>query len=271
MTALTFTLDTELRQRIDLSPLTPDNLAGKSPEEIGATLLQTGNRRVRTDQIFIIEGSDSTHIKIQNSVDKLDFIGKGMTQGELYVAGDAGAYAGMEMRGGKVRILGNVGAYAACEMRNGQIHVQGDAGDFLGAALPGNKKGMRGGVVIVKGNAADRVGDHMRRGAILIEGNAGSYLGSRMTAGTIAVQGSVGEHVGYAMQRGTLFLLKAPARIPATFNDCGAHTLGFLPLLLKGFQGFETQFGAVASPIKRVQRYAGDMAALGKGEMLVAL
>ncbi len=271
MTALIFTLATELRQRVDLSPLTPDSLAGKSIEEIGATLLQTGNRQRRADEIFVIEGNDTSHIKVQNSTAKLDYIGKGMTHGDLYVAGDAGSYAGMSMKGGNLRILGDVGAYAACEMKNGQIHVQGDAGDFLGAALPGNKKGMQGGIVIVKGNAADRVGDRMRRGAILIEGDAGCYLGARMTAGTVAVLGSVGEHIGYAMQRGTLLLLQAPSSIPVTFNDCGTHTLGFLPLLLRGFQEFETRFGALAGSIKRVQRYAGDMANLGKGEMLIAV
>jgi formylmethanofuran dehydrogenase subunit C len=130
---------------------------------------------------------------------------------------------------------------------------------------------MAGGVVIVKGNVGDRVGDHLRRGAILIEGNAGNYLGSRMTAGTIAVLGEVGAHLGYAMNRGTVLLARTPASIPATFNDCGTHTLGFIPLLLKGFQGLETRFSEMSDTLKRVRRYAGDMCGLGKGEILVAL
>jgi formylmethanofuran dehydrogenase subunit C len=130
---------------------------------------------------------------------------------------------------------------------------------------------MQGGIVIVKGNAGERAGDHLRRGAILIEGNAGGYLGARMTAGTIGVLGKVGAYPGYAMKRGTLLLLQAPDAIPATFNDCGAHALGFLPLLLKGFQQYQTRFGALAAEVKRVRRYAGDLSGGGKGEILVVL
>lgn len=271
MTALTFTLKAESRQRIDVAPLTPEQLAGKTLAEIGALLLQTGNRKARADELFAIEGQDTECLVFRGATGKLDYVGLGLSQGEISVEGDAGSYLGMSMKGGAITVTGSVAAYAACEMKNGTILIRGHAGDFLGACLPGNKKGMAGGVVIVKGNAGDRVGDHMRRGAILIEGDAGSYLGSRMTAGTIAVLGQVGEHLGYAMGRGTLLLARAPAAIPSTFNDCGTHALGFIPLLLKGFEGFDTRFAGMRDTLKRVRRYAGDMCHLGKGEILVAL
>jgi len=267
----TFTLKIELKQRVDVSPLTPDKLADKSLAEIAAIELQTGNRKLRADEVFAIEGGDSARIIFNNSSAKLDYIGRGNQTGEIFVEGDAGAYLGFQLKGGIINVSGSVGAYAAAELKNGEINIDGDAGDFLGAALPGNKKGMQGGVVIVKGNAGDRVGDHLRRGAILIEGNAGDYLGSRMTAGTIGVLGEVGAYPGYAMKRGTLLLLKSSVEIPATFNDCGSHTLGFLPLLLKGFQGYKTQFGALADSVTRVRRYAGDMSGAGKGEILVVI
>lgn len=267
----TFTLKVELKQRVDVSPLTPDNLAGKSLAEIAAIELQTGNRKLRADEVFGIDGEDAAKVVFKNSSAKLDYIGKSNQSGEIVVEGDAGAYLGFQLKGGVIHVSGSVGAYAAAELKAGEINIAGDAGDFLGAALPGNKKGMQGGVVIVKGNAGDRVGDHLRRGAILIEGNAGAYLGSRMTAGTIGVLGEVGIYPGYAMKRGTLLLLKSPVEIPATFNDCGSHTLGFLPLLLKGFQGYKTQFGALADSVKRVRRYAGDMSGAGKGEILVVI
>jgi formylmethanofuran dehydrogenase subunit C len=271
MTALTFTLKAESRQRIDVSPLTPDRLAGKPLAEIGALLIQTGNRQFRADELFTIEGRDTERLMFRGAAGKLDYVGLGMSRGEISVEGDAGSYLGMSMKSGRITVNGSVAAYAACEMKNGEILIRGHAGDFLGACLPGNKKGMAGGVVIVKGNAGDRVGDHMRRGAILIEGDAGSYLGSRMTAGTIAVLGRAGEHIGYAMGRGTLLLAQAPAAIPPTFNDCGTHTLGFIPLLLKGFEGLDTRFAGMCDRLKRVRRYAGDMCGLGKGEILVAL
>ena len=271
MSALTFTLKIPLQQRVDCSPLVADNLAGKSAADIAAIELQSGNRKLRADEVFAIAGGDAAEIVFKNSSAKLDYIGKSQTGGDILVEGDAGAYLGFQLKGGTVTVTGSVGAYAACELKSGEIHVGGDAGDFLGAALPGNKKGMQGGVVVVKGNVGDRAGDHMRRGAILVEGDAGAYLGSRMTAGTIGVLGAVGAYPGYAMKRGTLLLLQAPAEIPATFNDCGAHSLGFLPLLLKGFQGYKTRFGELAGQVKRVRRYAGDLSGAGKGEILVVV
>jgi formylmethanofuran dehydrogenase subunit C len=271
MTALRFTLTDAPKQRIDVSPLVPDALAGKTVAEIGAIPLQTGNRQMPAGDLFTISGDDTRHIVFTGTTGRLDSIGKAMTQGLIEVEGDAGSYLAMQLKGGEIRVSGSIDAYGACEMRNGTVVIQGNAGDFLGACLPGNKKGMMGGVVIVKGNTGSRTGDHMRRGAILIEGNAGDYLGSRMTAGTIAVLGSTGRHIGYAMGRGTLLLAQAPAQIPPTFNDCGTHTLGFIPLLLKGYASFDTPFASLSDRLKRVRRYAGDMSGLGKGEILVSV
>ena len=271
MTALSFSLKTEPRQRVDVSSLIPDLLDGKSPEEVAAIPLQTGNRQIPVAELFAVEGGEAGAIVFRGATGKLDFIGKGMSRGEIRVEGDAGSYLGMSLKGGRITVAGSVDAYAACEMKNGEVLIRGNAGDFLGAALPGNKKGMSGGVVIVKGNAGSRAGDHLRRGSILIEGDAGDYLGSRMTAGTIAVLGRVGDYPGYAMNRGTLLLAQVPAAIPATFSDCGSHTLGFIPLLLKGYAGLDTPFAGMAGSFRRVRRYAGDFCALGKGEILVAL
>jgi formylmethanofuran dehydrogenase subunit C len=270
MTALTFTLKTAPGPRIDVSPLIPDKLEGKTMVEIGALPLQSGNRQLRTDELFSIDGTDARDILFLGPTGKLDFIGKGMTRGAIRVNGPAGSYLGMQMKGGRIVVQGSIDAYGACELKNGTLVIEGNAGDFLGAALPGNKKGMAGGVVIVRGDVGDRAGDHLRRGALLIEGNAGDYLGSRMTAGTIAVLGQTGRHLGYAMGRGTLLLAKAPAEIPPTFNDCGTHTLGFIPLLLKGFADYDTPFSAMSDALKRVRRYVGDLSSLGKGEILVA-
>jgi formylmethanofuran dehydrogenase subunit C len=176
----------------------------------------------------------------------------------------------MGMTSGEIKVTGNVGLYAACEMKKGYLEIAGDAGDFLGAALPGNKMGMTGGTILVKGNVGERTGDHMRRGNILIEGNAGDYCGSRMTAGTIAVMGRTGRYLGYAMRRGTVLLWQPPL-LSASFNDCGAHTLAFLPILFASFKSLDSKFADTASAFNRVQRYAGDMAEMGRGEVLVKL
>lgn len=271
MTALSFTLKSAPHQRVDVGPLTPDALAGKTLDEIAALTLHTGNRETRVDELFALSGDDTDSLVFAGAgTGKLDRVGLDMTRGEIRVEGDAGSYVGMRMKGGTLSVQGSVDAYAACELKNGLLTIGGHAGDFLGACLPGNKKGMAGGIVVVKGNAGDRVGDHQRRGIILIEGNAGNYLGSRMTAGTIAVLGQVGANIGYAMGRGTLLLAQAPAQLPATFHDCGTHTLGFIPLLLKGLGNIDTPFIGMGETLKRVRRYAGDMCHLGKGEILIA-
>lgn len=268
MSALTFTLKRKTDQRVDLSPLVCQKLQGLEPSQIAAIELQYGKSKIRTDELFAISGSDAQNIVIAGSFNKLDFIGKELDGGSITVSGDAGAYLGINMKSGTIKVTGSTGIYAACEMKNGLLQIDGDAGDFLGGALPGNKQGMKGGTVLVKGNVGARAGDHMRRGQILIEGNAGDYCGSRMLAGTIAVMGGTGRYLGYAMRRGTLLLWNQP-QLSATFNDCGSHTLAFLPILFASFKSLNSRYADSSIAFNRVRRYGGDMAETGRGEVLV--
>jgi formylmethanofuran dehydrogenase subunit C len=270
MKALILTLKNSPEQRIDMSPLVCHLLKALTIDDIAALTLQTGKRKLRVDELFTIEGSDSQQLIIKNSHDKLDFIGKDLDGGSITIEGNAGAYLAMGMKAGDIKVSGNAGLYAGCEMKKGYLEVSGNVGDFLGAALPGNKMGMKGGTILVKGNVGQRAGDHMRRGNILIEGNAGDYCGSRMTAGTIAVMGQTGRYLGYAMRRGTLLLWNQP-QLSASFNDCGAHTLAFLPILFASFSALNSSFADVTQSFNRVQRYAGDMSEMGRGEVLVKL
>jgi formylmethanofuran dehydrogenase subunit C len=266
MSALTFTLKIQPRQRIDLSPLTPDNLAGKPAADIAAIELYSGKQKLRVDTVFDIAGDDASNIVIKSSCSKLDFIGRGMKTGRITIQGDVGSYLGFQMRNGTIVLHGDADAFTASELAGGLIHIHGNVGDYLAAAIVGNKKGMKGGTVIVTGNAGERVGDQMRRGLLLIEGNVGSYCASRMLAGTIGVLGTVGEYVGYGMRRGTLLLTKTPV-LHATIQECGSHTLPFLSLMFKSFGSLPTKFAKIEK--NRVQRYAGDLANDGKGEILV--
>jgi formylmethanofuran dehydrogenase subunit C len=266
MSSLTFTLKTQLIQRVDMSPLTPDNLAGKTAADIGAIELQSGNRKLRVDSIFDVSGDDTADIVIQNGCGKLDYIGSGMKSGRITVHGGAGSWLGFQMKKGEIVLNGDADAYAAGELAGGTIRINGNVGDFLASALPGNRKGMKGGLVIVTGNAGDRVGDQMRRGIVLIEGNAGAYCASRMLAGTIGVIGSVGDYVGFGMRRGTLLLFSQP-KLHSTIQDCGSHTLPFLSLMFKSFRGLPSKFSGIDK--NRVRRYAGDLANDGKGEILI--
>ncbi|MGB8855895.1 MAG: formylmethanofuran dehydrogenase subunit C [Burkholderiales bacterium] len=271
MSALTFTLKEIPRQRIDMSPLTPDKLAGKSRKEIEKIPLQSGRRKIPTTEIFRIKGDDAGSIIFADACSKLDHIGAAMTGGRIRIDGDAGAYLAFQISGGDIILNGDAGAFAASGMKKGLVEISGSAGDFLAAALPGDQRGMAGGTVIVRGNAGDRVGDHMRRGVVLIEGAVGDYCAARMTAGTIAVLGESGILPGFAMKRGTLLLRKMPQRIPTTFNDCGPHRFGFLPILTKSWEAYRGKWARLANASKPMQRFMGDLANNGKGEILIGV
>ena len=266
MSALTFTLKKDLAQKLDVSPLTPDLLADKSPADIASTLLWYGKQQLRADEAFTIAGDDTNAIVFDKSTAKIDYIGNGLKTGYITVNGDAGAFLAFQMRKGNITLNGNAADFVACAMAGGLLQINGNVGDYLGAALVGDKKGMKGGIVIVKGNAGERTGDQMRRGIILIEGNVGSYCASRMLAGTIGVLGNVGEYVGYGMRRGTILLTKTP-KLHATIQDCGTHTLPFLSLMFKSLSGLPSKFAEINQ--NRVQRFAGDIGNDGKGEILV--
>jgi formylmethanofuran dehydrogenase subunit C len=269
MSTLRLTLREPPAQRVDLSPLTPDHLAGKSLREVAAIELGTGNRRVRVGDLFAVAGNFATQLEIRGACEKLDRIGAGMTHGRIVVRGHAGGYVGAGMQGGVIEVEGSVGAYAASGMRAGLLHVTRDAGDFLAAGLPGERRGMRGGTVVVGRNAGARVGDRMRRGMVLIEGNAGDYCGSRMIAGTIAVAGGVGSFPGMGMRRGTLLLDQAPVELVATFNDCGESPNLFLTLLVRSWRSLPGRFATLPHRRVRARRYMGDLANDGRGEILV--
>jgi len=266
MSALTFTLKQNLQQSINCSALTPDNLAGKTVAEIGSIKLVSGKHQLLVADIFDISGSDAQQLCFHNATARLDYIGANMTSGTITIEGDAGAYLGFGMKNGDIHCKGNSAAFAASSMRGGLLKIDGNTGDFLGAGSEGSRKGMLGGTVIVKGNAGDRAGDQMRRGLILIEGNAGDYCGSRMIAGTIGVLGDLGAYTAFNMHRGTLLLKKQP-QLHVTIQDCGTHTLPFLNLLFKSFSKYNTGFSALNS--LRVQRFVGDTAYSGNGEILI--
>lgn len=268
MNALTFILKQAPRQRVDCSPLTPDKLAGKSLREIGAIELRSGNLRLRAGELFSLSGSVSSQLIFRDSADTLDYLGAGMSDGEITIEGNAGNYLGMTMNAGAIKVTGNCGIFAAAEAAGGMIEIGGNCGDFLGGALPGNRRGMAGGLVMVHGSAGDRAGDRMRRGSILIEGNAGDFCGSRMIAGTIAVLGKIGRSPGFAMSRGTLLLWSRPRDMLATFSDCGAHNFGYLPLLIQSWRELPGRFAKLEIR-QRARRYMGDLGNSGKGEILV--
>lgn len=274
MSGLTLTLREAPRQRVDMSPLLPRELAGRKLADIAAFELACGNRMLRVDELFELSGGPLTdpngEVTIESATALLDRIGAGMTQGAITVAGDAGAYLGLAMSGGTLRVSGSAGPFAACAMAGGAVHIGGDVGDYLGGALAGERVGMRGGIVTVAGNAGARTGDHLRRGTLMIAGATGPYCGARMIAGSIVVLGAAGPYIGFSMRRGTILLARKPERLLATFNDCGSHDLPFLWLLYDLAKSHGAAFPGLEAVGERVRRYAGDRGVGGQGEILVA-
>jgi formylmethanofuran dehydrogenase subunit C len=252
---------------VDCGGLTVDALAGRPAAEVAALPLLVGGRLATVGDIFEVSGTDASQMMFEGTTRHFHRIGASATTGSIRVEGDAGDHLGLQLRGGEISITGNAGDFAACEMRNGRVTVEGSVGDFAGAPLPGNKKGMSGGMLVVRGSTGDRLADQLRRGQILVAGNAGDYTASRMIAGTVLVLGSVGSHCGHGMRRGTLIVRHRPD-LPATFADCGTHTLAFLPLLMASWRDAGPPFAAL--PVNaRVQRWMGDAGGGGKGEVLV--
>lgn len=274
--ALILDLHTEPKHRLDLGGLNPVRLSGMNKEGIAAIPLWDGNRKLTLGAFFTIEHlgpSPADHkpstLEIRGATDRLDRIGAQMDAGTISVEGDAGAYLGQDMSGGEIRLKGKCGPFAGSGMRDGLIRIDGDAGDFLGAAIPGERQGLRGGTIVVGGSAGDRAGDHQRRGMILIAGNAGAYCGARMVAGTIVALGKTGAFAGYGMKRGTLLLGQQPDSILPTFNPSGRHDLKFLTLLLNHLHGMGDSWTQLDASRTRVDRYVGDLAVGGKGEVLI--
>jgi formylmethanofuran dehydrogenase subunit C len=266
VTPLLFSLREAPNQRLDLSPLVPHRLNGKTAAEIAAIGLQSTRDFLCVGDVFHVRPGSVEHIRIVGSGERFDGIGQGMTSGEIVVEGDAGSRAGRLMRGGRLAITGNVGPWAGSGMTAGEIEIQGSAGERLGGPLAGEMAGMRGGIVLVHGDAGERAGDRMRRGTIMVEGRAGAYAGSRMIAGTVIVCGPAGPLPGYLMRRGTVILRHGSDALSPTFVDCGVHDLVMLRVLAR----FAQTYSAPAAEALRApfRRFAGDMAVLGKGEIL---
>ena len=267
MSSLTFSQREAPDQRLDLSPLIAQNLAGKTAAEIERIELQTTRIRVAVGDVFRVQEGDPDSIVIEGGAERFDRVGMSMASGSIRVEGEVGVEAGRLMSGGQLTIRGNAGPFAGSGMNGGALDIEGDAGERLGGPLSGETVGMSGGVLHVRSDAGARAGDRLRRGFILIEGRAGAYAGSRMIAGTLAVGGEAGDLPGYLMGRGTIVLGRGATLFSPSFGDCGEHDLVAARLLAN----YIAQTSAKLATLFRrpLRRLAGDLAALGKGEILL--
>jgi formylmethanofuran dehydrogenase subunit C len=265
VSALTLELKGKPEQRLDLSPLTPTRLAGLKPKEIGELSIGTTRIPVMVGDLFKVRAGDAGSLRLIGTDARCDRIGRLLTEGEILVEGDAGAYLGASMLGGKITVTGSAGPYAGAAMAGGSIEIGGDAGERAGGIVVGETFGMRGGRLMIGGNADRMLGERMRRGLIIVNGEAADYAGARMIAGTIILKRAVGRWAGYGLRRGSLILMEEPRELLPTFGDCGVMEFNYLRLLERQL----TQTGVNIKLGFRARRLIGDMASLGKGEMLI--
>ncbi len=166
MSSLTFSLREAPDQRLDLSPLILQNLAGKTVAEIERLELQTTRVRVTAGDVFRIRECDPAAIVIEGGSARFDWVGMGMASRSIRVEGEVRVEAGRLMSGGQLAIRGGAGPFAGSGMKGGALDIEGDAGQRLGGPLSGETIGMSGGVLHVRGDAGERAGDRLRRGFI---------------------------------------------------------------------------------------------------------
>jgi len=264
--ALTFTLRAEPPERLDLSPLTPQSLAGLDKRAIASIRLGQSKRASTVGDMFRVSGSDPDTIVIEGGSGRFDGVAAGMTAGTVLVVGDVGAQAGRAMRGGQLTIEGDAGPHAGSGMRGGRLEILGNAGDHLGAPLAGELAGMNGGVLVVRGRAGACAADRMRRGLIAVLKGCGDHAGCRMIAGTLVVVGGAGAMPGYLMRRGSILLDRAPKSLSPSFVESGAPDSVFAALADRHL----IAEGILKRPMlgKAPCKYGGDNAVLGLGEIL---
>ncbi|MFM7084186.1 MAG: formylmethanofuran dehydrogenase subunit C [Hyphomicrobium sp.] len=264
MSGVRLRLKTPPQGRLDFSNIQPQLLCGLSSEQISNLTFSLGKMG---DFFDISMGGDDQSVILQDTTEKCDFIGNNLQSGHVLVEGHVGAYAAQHMKAGRLTVKGMAGDWFGAGMQGGIATIASSAGNFIGGVLAGEKFGMSGGIISVGSYVGERAGDRMRRGTIVVHGKTGKATGSRMVGGTIWVHGCLGGGPGPLMRRGTLIAGTVERLLP-TFSDCGQHDMVFLRLMSRYVADTLGPLAPPALPLE-VRRYAGDMAALGKGEILL--
>jgi len=193
----------------------------------------------------------------------------GEPDGTVRFVGDwrQAARLGAGLTGGRVAIEGDAGDEIGLAMAGGSIEVRGNAGERAGAAAPEARRGMTGGELVVHGSVGREAGALMRRGLLVAGGTVGDHAAAGMIAGTLVAFGAVGPAPGLWSKRGSVVAL-GELPVPSTYRYACTYQPVHLRLLLSRLQA------RYALPVEGrhlsgfYRRYSGDLAELGKGEIL---
>ena len=273
MSGVRLTLKQAPALRVDLRGVTPAAMIGLAPAQIERLSVTHGTQTLALAEFFSVACDTAPAVDgelvFDGDLARFDRIAWQLAAGRIIVAGSAGDYVGACMTGGDVQVQGSTGVLAACEMAGGTLTIDGDVGDHAASGLPGSMDGMRGGTLVVRGRAGDRFADRMRRGSAVVFGDVGDFLASRLVAGTIAIGGRAGAHVGYGMRRGSVVFASAAPSIAPTFVPALADAPVAWQLLARDLARHGGPFQGLAA--RRVVRHLGDLAADGRGELIVAV
>lgn len=273
MTRVTLSLKAASALRVDLRGVLPAPLAALSPAQIERVPVTHGNQTLALAELFTVavDGSPGAagadEIRLVGDCARIDRIGWLLAAGRIVVEGAAGDCVGGGMSGGDLLVRGSAGLMAAVEMAGGRLTIDGDVGDHAASILPGSIDGMRGGTLVVRGRAGARFADRMRRGTAVVFGDAGDFLASRLVAGTVAIGGRAGLHAGFGMRRGSVVFAGAAPAQPPTFVAAQAEAPVIWQLMARDLASHGGPFAGLAA--RRPQRLLGDVAADGKGELVV--
>jgi formylmethanofuran dehydrogenase subunit C len=242
-------LRSALEERADFAEVLAGDWTTLSAREMARRpvyLQRTG--RIALGDLFDVAGEPQGRIRFSGDLDQADRLAVGLSGGTVVVEGSVGQEAGMALAGGALDIDGNAGPRAA-------------------AAPLGYKRGMTGGEVIVRGAAGPEAGASMRRGLLVIGKTAGERTGLGMIAGSVIVFGAAGRDTGLWSKRGSVVAL-GKITPPVTYSyACTYQPVALRQMLtrLRVRYGFAVQRKHMAGLYRR---YSGDMAELGKGEIL---
>ena len=207
-----------------------------------------GRGAVPLGDLCELSGEPDGSIRLAGGWRQATRVGAGLTEGRVTVEGDVGDEVGIGMTGGS-------------------IEVRGNAGDRAGAAAPEARRGMTGGELVVHGSVGREAGALMRRGLLVAGGTVGDHAGVGMIAGTIIAFGAVGATAGLWSKRGSIVAL-GEVTIPSTYRYACTYQPVHLRLMLsrlKAHYGMPVEGRHLAGFYRR---YSGDLAELGKGEIL---
>src|SRR5262249_31895160 len=211
--------------------------------------------------------ADSDQLEIHGDASKVKWIGREMSRGQIKIHGNAGMHLGAYMKGGTIEVTGNASDWIGAEMEEGLIRIAGNAGGQVGAAYRGSPSGMNGGTILIGGSAGLEVGMRMKRGVIAVGGMVRGFAGLQMKGGTIFLLGGAELRTGAWMIRGTIVSLR-PINLLPTFSYACAYSPTFLHLYAKHLQALGLSI-PVLDQHGIFQRYTGDAAVPGKGEIFL--